>query len=961
MEEEEASVKKKPAKGGKTAAVSDTPEVPETELTPLDAFKKSFAGVVRALQATQTVNVVNDNTQPAEDIVDALLQDKLPAPRSPEKSAEDDAQDYINPPLTRLRVERPKPSKGPRKCEWFTIIDKASRPATPTAAPPEKGGKSAPPPPVKEEVAPPPPTRWILEPGDAVKLTLQFKASQTLPEGYQDTIDFGIVGSKHTVSLAVAATCVYPDVVRDPKQAFTTRRSVKKGVFDFGPLLVRDGKVDVGKGAASTRRQSVAKEGAGADLVAGENLKVSSLPLFDSEVTWAFGNAEQKVFSVSAPTTKIKAGATERVRLLAAPDGPGLHETQLIGFIKDNPKPVSFSLQCLGSLPEVDIGGCDETSAEGRVLDFGRLLLDVKHTKEFSLSNGSLVPLRWELMDSSDAAKKLRQEFTVEVPGQKEHAKAKDEKDAGRVIAKGRLDAKGGAGCKEVVHVAFQAPKADVMKSELSILIKDEQDAHVLHTLPVKFLAEAYDIYLEATDEVSFGKNGLVKVGMKHKQQIKLSNRGKYDFSYEVHLKRKYEQYFTITPVSGILKAKEPALALDVTFESKGEVVFREAAKAEFEVNIYQGIEPGQLGPVVGSKTIYAEVEARSLRFQVMPSHGLNFGPCLCHDKKKMPLSILNNGPFELRFRLYDFATGPGDTTSSTPDPDKTKGAKKAPKEPKSAGTGLTELEIGAFKISPVEGVVSPGDSREVNVVLDPKSTGAQAFAEKLGVFIEDCNPLEAPAPLLLEGESCAPGINADLSSPEGEAVFEEQQVVTRVDASFKKLRSVFAKEDRVFSFGSIITRQSVTESFRISNPFTVPCIVSASITRRGESEGAAAAMSAFHLAWKTPLSGTPAATNAGTPDGTASMTIPPHEHRYVTVTFTPAEMRSYFALFQAVVQDGTDPRSKALVFEVRGEGSLPQLQVELQPPPPPRVTAEPAAVDAKGKPVKADPKKSDA
>lgn len=57
---------------------------------------------------------------------------------------------------------------------------------------------------------------------------------------------------------------------------------------------------------------------------------------------------------------------------------------------------------------------------------------------------------------------------------------------------------------------------------------------------------------------------------------------------------------------------------------------------------------------------------------------------------------------------------------------------------------------------------------------------------------------------------------------------------------------------------------------------------------------------------------------------------IEPHKHKYVTVGFYPTSMMTYGGIFEATVDNG-DPQSKTgkMVFELRGEGTLPTLQVE--------------------------------
>lgn len=71
-------------------------------------------------------------------------------------------------------------------------------------------------------------------------------------------------------------------------------------------------------------------------------------------------------------------------------------------------------------------------------------------------------------------------------------------------------------------------------------------------------------------------------------------------------------------------------------------------------------------------------------------------------------------------------------------------------------------------------------------------------------------------------------------------------------------------------------------------------------------------------------------------------LTIEPHKHKYVTVGFSPTSMMTYGGIFEAIVDNG-DPNSKngKLVFELRGEGTLPTLQID-----------EPKETEADGTPV---------
>eukprot|EP00755_Sulcionema_specki_P012495 Sspe_Gene.8383::Locus_2861_Transcript_1_1_Confidence_1.000_Length_14125::g.8383::m.8383/K17570/HYDIN; hydrocephalus-inducing protein len=974
--EEQASKKKA---GGKKPPPPPEPEQPviDASTPPVEVFTKLYGAVQRALEGAGA-KVVPYTTQspPWKESKEADMEATkqaltspgdggLPFPVVSDKPAENEAKLSIPAPITQMRLERPKAAPDAVVPKYFKILTqqpKAPPPPEPTKQPP-KGKQPAKEPPTPDPTAKVPEemewvdtvSRWILQQGEQRTLRIRFQASTACEGGFVEVINFGIVGSSNITPLKCHGIAAQPDVVRDMKVAFTRKKGVKRHAFDFGPLIIKAPQQQESKPQLSKR--SVAGT-AGTDLAGVmvpeqnvEVIKIDNHPLFDAEITWVFADADQKVFMVNPTTMSVKAGGSDKLKIIACPTVAGVVEQTLVGLIKDNPSPILFPLTCVGCQPEVELTGSGEPmEGGGRTIDFGRLLLDESLQHSFAIWNRTPIPIRWELVESSDPTKKLRPEFQVEQVqyikdsrGKEKEVRERERPDGAKspVIARGRLDAKGGVRDHTNMMITFCASRADIVRCEFVLQVKDDTDAGVTQSIPVVLLAEAYDVYLEATKQLLMGVNGLAKVGMEYKDTIKLCNRGKYPFLYMVHMKKKLHNYFRVDPVQGILKPqKDTPQLVEVTFEAKSEVSFRGDHRAEFEVRVYhippEGADdykdddtPKRL---IGSSPVLVEVEAKRVRYQIIPTHGLNFGPCLFNDKKKMPFDILNNGQFELRFKLYDHSQGPPDA-NATPEPVEVKGKSAAKKAPGKAvaAAGPHELEIGAFKVTPCEGTVAPGEKREISVQLDPRGAASSSFTERLGVFVEDCDPGEPCESFLLEAESCVPGILADLDSPESDLIFEEQQIVNRLDA-FRKQHSVFAREDKVFSFGSIITRQRVQEQFRISNPNKVLCTVTVGIKKRGDAENAA-----FEAHWAVP----------GNP---STLDIPPHEHRYVLVSFRPSELRSYFAMFEAVVKDGTNPRTKELAFELRGEGSLPQISIQLPPPPPPRIVADPSPVVETGK-----------
>eukprot|EP01062_Namystynia_karyoxenos_P075960 TRINITY_DN7388_c0_g1_i1.p1 TRINITY_DN7388_c0_g1~~TRINITY_DN7388_c0_g1_i1.p1 ORF type:complete len:3850 (+),score=1433.28 TRINITY_DN7388_c0_g1_i1:116-11551(+) len=1025
--EAEEAAKKKPGgkKGKEQAAEVDEPKF-DAALTPTQRWKRAHPFLMRALDmvekedaetAKRPVLLPQSGPQEGrsreESMADqfAMLSGASGLPFPPKADPEgqhDSGELAVNPPQTKARIERPKQAAQRTRPKCLQILTKqpAKKKETEPAKPPPKGkgGAMTPTPPGEGEGEPElvnTVTRWQLkpkgEPGSEQTLFVRFESINTAPAGIEETLEFGVVGSQLSWPLTCKGICGYPEITRDMKTCFTRKRMVrraKNGVvsFDFGPLLVHE---PGGQGGAkqAAPKKSVSSSSPSGPTPPDQNcewITIENQNLFQAEIVWTFSDENQKTFTVHPQVMTLEKGETAKLKLLCLPDQSGEHEHTLIGLLKDNPAPVQFPLYCTGWRPQVDVEGAQDGVC---TLNFGKLLLDVSKADTVAMRNVSQIPLRWELVDSTEPTKRLRQEFKLE-PARGtlgSPASAADRKET--VIAYGRLEPRVQEGRsraaqqpaygdkrsaeerlpkdRDVISVTFEAGMADIMTCDLSLQIRDDDpNGKVWQTVKVALVAEAYNIYAEALERVVMGQNGLVRVGMEHKTELQLLNKGKYPFGYEFNLPARFTRgaapLFRCTPMKGELGPRDP-LKVEVCFDPKNEISCRGESTAEFEIMIYKGKDelcPGE-DPmmVVGSLPVRVEVEARYNRYTIRPpERKLDFGPCLFNDKKKMTFDVTNTGPFEIRYRLYDQTAhkdGPPEA-GGTPEPDAAAAKGKAAKPAKPAKgaappAAAAALQIGAFKIDPAEGAIAPGESAEVTVVLDPAGFPAQPFHEKLGINIEDCDPSEVGAALTLDGESCVPGIAADLAAPGSSAVFEEQQVVPRL-AFISKQRAAFARDDRVFTFGAVILSRLVQENFRISNPFKVPCTVTVAIQAKGGAAAppaaggrpdpaaqaaaaqAAAAAAAFDVTWAPLPSAEPSDAKVLTAD------IPPGGHRYATVSFKPTEQRQYSASFCAQVADGTEPTTRELIFELRGDGALPRVKIGIPPPPTPPVAAEPAA-----------------
>ena len=61
-----------------------------------------------------------------------------------------------------------------------------------------------------------------------------------------------------------------------------------------------------------------------------------------------------------------------------------------------------------------------------------------------------------------------------------------------------------------------------------------------------------------------------------------------------------------------------------------------------------------------------------------------------------------------------------------------------------------------------------------------------------------------------------------------------------------------------------------------------------------------------------------------------AQLIIPANESRFMAVHFAPTAIRSYSAAFEAAVEAGADTATGRFSCELRGEGTLPSLTLEL-------------------------------
>ena len=339
----------------------------------------------------------------------------------------------------------------------------------------------------------------------------------------------------------------------------------------------------------------------------------------------------------------------------------------------------------------------------------------------------------------------------------------------------------------------------------------------------------------------------------------------------------------------------------------------------------------------MAKKTIRTSVRAAFAKYALTPTRGVAFGPREAGDENApaRAFELRNVGEFPFEFNWFDYGARSESELERDENGD-------VPKPPKTEGAALT---LGCFTLEPPAGTIAPGEKAEISVAFAPAAglENARRHAELAGLDVADRDPKDRPlgVPYEISGESCVPGIECeDLAS-----VFEEHRVVPSLDpfGGDDATRDVYAVAENVFSFGPVVAeeeappeeaapeettndeerdeedgekkrrerrkrRPGVAANLKISNPGKVRCSVDVALEPKGEGSDSAS----------FPMTVLP-----------ASLEIPAHEHRYVTVYFAPRGIASYAATFSATVRGGEDPKTRGFRCELRGDGTLPHVRVE--------------------------------
>eukprot|EP00854_Cymbomonas_tetramitiformis_P000766 gene766-1240_t len=748
-------------------------------------------------------------------------------------------------------------------------------------------------------------SRWVIPPESEIKVMVRFTSDQI--GKITEMLGFEVLGGEKNAILVTRGECAYPQISTDYRNVFyrkvrqrpmsaNVQRQyiISRGVFEFGPLLVGKSRENILDDQHPENK---------------DMFRITNNGLFDCHVEFSFKglggtageNGTSTVFHLDPMEMDLAVEETQDLTIYAMPNNVGMVEDTLVCTITDNPEPVEFFLSAVGAKPVIEL--------DVENLEFERLLVDHKDAMKFTIKNVCLLPIKWTIKGFEN----MPEEFSIE-------------------MTEGMLEAR-----EEItLTVTFHAMEKAVFDEQIKVSITDIHELlGVAQEIDLPIHAEAYKIEVDVKypGEGSGLDYGVVKVVEDDLKEMAISNTGKYQVGFKFNIKKAATaELFTIEPSEGAI---EPGEELPIIIHFNKERTLKREVNLKGNTDISLSIIETLTGNKEDSATIKVDLRAVFTKYTISPVRGINFGP-LVYNTTSNPrtFEICNTGEFP-----FDFSIGPlhgddNEVKEAAPPPvapPPAKGGKggAAAGAPAPAGT----VKLGNFNITPSAGTVEVGAMQQVTVTFNAQAQ--RTYVEPVGIEITDRDMADCPGgiPYEIAGESCIPGINTE----DVMAIFEEHKIVSTLDA-FSIENNVFSVRDRVFSFGAVIAHMVTEEeeeskppekgdknkpgeekerpnigakaNFKISNPNKVPCSVKLSLTPRQKEEDSANEQFPMEIH----------------PEQVA---IPPHEHRFVTLYFQPRAMHTYSAHLEAVVDNGSDPKTKQFTCEVRGEGTLPHLSIE--------------------------------
>ncbi|XP_007442069.2 hydrocephalus-inducing protein homolog, partial [Python bivittatus] len=416
------------------------------------------------------------------------------------------------------------------------------------------------------------------------------------------------------------------------------------------------------------------------------------------------------------------------------------------------------------------------------------------------------------------------------------------------------------------------------------------------------------------------------------KQTLSMKNKGKYEIAFSLaiesteHGMSNLGQLFTIQPQKGNLGPNDRPTQIQIAFHSKKEVKVEDKPVLQCHV-----IEPtlGEGGEVIATIPIRLSVQSLFTKFSIVPPSLINFGPLVNGSRKTSSFTIENKGALDFKFTICKqvrdavIPAKKGNShikTSRSRDTDLSRqnafpGTGRQSKHAESLQrdmnlVGQARFSLGMFTVYPGYGNIAAGGHQVITVDCFADPVGKSE--EYLIIEVTDRDPEDNPGGILymLVAESCIPGFVTDNLG----TIFEEHRICNSGSLSqvlkFIGCEGVFVTDENKFLFNNVLVGHQATARFKICNTGRIPCDV-VMTTKLISAKSTARISDTFEL-------------------HPVRMCIASHSHAFATLTFSPQTMQTYQCIFEASVDavPSVVAKSRALSFEVTGDGSLPRITI---------------------------------
>ncbi|XP_063976561.1 hydrocephalus-inducing protein homolog [Diachasmimorpha longicaudata] len=729
--------------------------------------------------------------------------------------------------------------------------------------------------------------RTILDAGEVKRFKVVFQP-QEIGDFHQEFL-LNVIGNHHKVyRISLSGIADIPRFTMDPKSIFTRIKETKideihdptffvdTKTFDFGFLLTPEKHL---------------KEARVHHKIAKFNFSNSSL--INADVHYSLLNEHSKGFSLNKSSASVPPDENEVLTIIATAPQLGPNTDKLLIKIINNTQVEEIMLKSSGCQLNIEV--------QGKVLDFGRILLYRKDCRRVTLKNKTPIRVFWrilEIIDENGINPQISYSSSSGViePLNETHFD---------IYFHGQLV---GTIVKETIRVG---------------IFLFENDEESLLTEDINISAEVYDVSVDVNDANPIDLK-TVKIGERTSEGFSLKNQGQYDINFVLQLEKfkklpgldkklfkNFKDYLKINPLAGTL-GRNKLTSINLDFIPKMEMKLKNLPI--IKCNLFDTSKDATL---IAEIPLTITITAQYSKFTIEPYPELFGGsiPILTH--KNVYFTIRNVGIFPIEYKIDSNSF---ETTQDveiiqilppklSKNPSKKKGKKSVIDVPSKSSTNISiplesddrPLNIGPFTLLQREGTIAVGQMTEITIDCNPQVEGKltkNIFIKCSNCSAEDQNGRQ----LILTLDSCTPKINFDDFS----SIFHHSYMAETVDdftCTYDNAYSIFSKQDKTLHFEKVIVSSLYRVELKLYNPGLVPAEVKMTL----RSEEIDEETNVFNIEPRRE-------------------TIPPMTSRIFTVSFTPIRMCTYSCILEAAVVLPDHLKFQKLSVKLSGDGCIPEI-----------------------------------